>query len=152
LASFIEENTWQELCRQWLLTASAQNELPLPIEHVVAEWKRTFAIDVVGISEMDRSLVLGCCLWNEAAADAEPLHELLRRTSSIIPTGEEDWSVYYVGFAAGGWLPGVQEEIEAALHDEKASRARRKWQPTGVRLVNLGGLDADLTRWTEERA
>jgi len=105
---------------------------------------------VVGISEMDRSLVLGCCLWNETPSDAEPIQELVRRTSSIIPTGEEDWSVYYVGFAAGGWLPDVQAEVEASLHDEKASRARRKWQPSGLRLVDLEKLDADLTRWSTE--
>lgn len=150
LPAFIEANTWQELCRQWLLMASAQDDLPLPVEHVGAEWKRTFSIDVVGISEMDRSLVLGCCLWNEAPSDAEPIQELVRRTSSIIPTGEEDWSVYYVGFAAGGWLPDVQAEVEASLHDEKASRARRKWQPSGLRLVDLERLDADLTRWSIE--
>lgn len=149
LPSFIEANTWQELCRQWLLMASAQDELPLPIEHVGAEWKRTFALDVVGISEVDRSLVLGCCLWNDAPADAEPIREMVRRTSSIIPIGEEDWSVYYVGFSASGWHHEAMADVDAAIHDDKASRARRKWQPVGVRLVDLETLDTDLARWSK---
>lgn len=147
LPGFIQKNTWQELCREWLLRASATGELPVPVEDVGSEWKRSFTIDVVGISEQDRSLVLGCCLWNDEPADLEPLQELVRRTTSLIPSGEEDWSVYYVGFASGGWQDTAVAGAESIVYEEKAARARRKWQAAGVRLVDLLQLDADLARW-----
>lgn len=150
LPAFVSANTWQELCREWLIMASAQDDLPLPIEYVGSEWRRNFTIDVVGISEVEHSLILGCCLWNTEPADAEPLYELVRHTSSMISTDEVDWSVYYVGFAAGGWRAEVQQEVEASLSDEQASRACHKWQPCGVRLVNLATLDADLARWLKQ--
>ncbi|HID54803.1 MAG TPA: ATP-binding protein [Anaerolineae bacterium] len=150
LPAFIQKNTWQELCREWLLRASAKGELPVPVEEVGSEWKRSFAIDVVGISEEDRSLILGCCLWNEAPADLEPLQELVRRTSSLIPSGEEDWSVHYVGFASGGWSETAVAGIEDVVYEEKAARARRKWQAVGVQLVDLPRIDADLARWSED--
>lgn len=147
LPTFIEANTWQEMCRQWLLIASDQGEIPLPVEHIGSEWKRSFTIDVVGISELDRSLVLGCCLWQDELSDFEPIQELVRRTSSIIPTGEEDWAVYYVGFASGGWTEQAQAEVAALALEDKAGRTRRKWRLAGARLVDLAGVDADLKRW-----
>ncbi|MCZ7668746.1 MAG: DUF234 domain-containing protein [Chloroflexi bacterium] len=149
LPEFIQANTWQELCQEWLLLASAQDEIPAPIEEVGSEWKRSFTIDVVGISEADRSLVLGCCLWNTEPLNLEPMHELVKRTSAIIPKGEEDWQIYFVGFAAGGWTETAVAEANAVIVDDKVGRARRKWQATGIRLVDLDTIDEDLERWSD---
>jgi AAA+ ATPase superfamily predicted ATPase len=151
MPEFIQKNTWQELCREWVLLASAQDELPIPVEEVGSEWKRSFTIDVVGISEQDRSLVLGCCLWNETPADPAPLQELVRRTSAIIPKGEEDWQVYFLGFASGGWSDTAVSEANTIIGDDKTGRSRRKWQAAGIRLLNLAEVDADLERWFANR-
>lgn len=148
MPEFIQANTWQELCQEWLLLASAHDEIPLPVEHVGSEWKRTYTIDVVGVSEEARSLVLGCCLWNEQPADLRPFEELVQRTSATIPIGEEDWSVYYIGFAAGGWSEKAQTQAKTVVLEDKAGRARRKWQPVGIRLIDLATVDADLARWS----
>ncbi|HIP70196.1 MAG TPA: hypothetical protein EYH05_02230 [Anaerolineae bacterium] len=74
----------------------------------------------------------------------------MRRTSSLIPSGEEDWSVHYVGFASGGWSETAVAGIEDVVYEEKAARARRKWQAVGVQLVDLPRIDADLARWSED--
>ena len=42
LPQFIETNTWQELCREWLTQASDQGELPISVETVGSDWKRSF--------------------------------------------------------------------------------------------------------------
>jgi uncharacterized protein len=149
LPEFIRANTWQELCREWLLLASAKDEIPVPVEEVGSDWKRSFTIDVVGISEEDRSLVLGCCLWNEVPADLEPMIELVKRTSAIIPKGEDDWQVYFVGFAAGGWTETAVAEAKSVIVEDNAGRARRKWQAAGVRLVDLAQIDDDLANWAD---
>lgn len=149
LPEFIETNTWQELCREWLLLASAHDEVPVPVEHVGSEWKRSHAFDVVGISEDDHSLILGTCHWGDEPAGIEAIEELVRRTSSIAPRGEE-WQVYYIGFAAGGWTEEAQACAETVVTEGAGSRARRKWQAVGVRLIDLAELDSDLTRWSSE--
>ncbi len=149
LPEFIQTNTWQELCREWLLLASARDQIPVPIEEVGSDWKRSFTIDVVGISEAERSLVLGCCLWHTEPSDLEPMHELVKRTTAIIPKGEEDWQVYFVGFAANGWTETAVAEVHTVILDDKVGRARRKWQAVGIRLLDLNEIDADLERWSE---
>ncbi|MCA9962290.1 MAG: ATP-binding protein [Anaerolineales bacterium] len=150
LPGLIQDSTWQELCREWLLLASAQGELPTPIEHVGSEWKRINTFDVVGISEEEKCLILGKCLWDTVPAGVEMIHDLVKRTPSIIPTGDEDWKVYYIGFAAGGWTENATTRAEAIIADDKL-RGRRKWQPIGVRLVDLETLDADFDRWSGDQ-
>ncbi len=145
LPQFIEDNTWQELCREWVLMASAHDELPLPIEEIGSEWKRTYVVDIVGVSFEDHTLVLGNCYWSDEALDLEPIEELLRRTSSIVPD-KEVWSVYYVGFSAAGWNAEAQAGASALVEHYRPGRA--KWQAVGVRLLSLEDVDADLARWT----
>ena len=69
--SFIQANTWPELCRQWLLLASANGKIPVPVDDVGSEWgsrrrkgKRIdYLINVVslGLSGNTRGTVLGDC-------------------------------------------------------------------------------------------
>ena len=146
LPQFIEDNTWQELCREWVLLASAHDELPVPIEEAGSEWKRTYAVDIVGVSFEERTLVLGSCHWNDDPVDIEPIEELLRRTSTVVPD-KEAWSVYYVGFAAGGWNQAAHDSAENLVMNYRPGRA--KWQSVGIRLLSLEDVDADLARWTD---
>ncbi len=146
LPQFIEDNTWQELCREWVLSASAQGELPVPIEEVGSEWKRSYTVDIVGVSFTDRTLVLGSCHWGDEVLDLAPIDELLRRTSAVIPD-KESWSVFYVGFSATGWNEQAHAEATALVDNYRPGRA--KWQAVGVRLLSLEDVDADLARWTK---
>lgn len=148
MPAFIESSTWQELCREWLVRAADNGQIPIPVEHVGSEWKRSFSIDVVGISESDRSLVLGCCLWRDDPTDIEPVVELVRRTSSIVGKSDGNWRVYFIGFASGGWTPAAETQATMLIAAERESRARRKWHAVGIRLIDLEGLDSDLAAWT----
>ena len=145
LPEFIETNTWQELCREWLLRASAHEELPVQVEDVGGAWKRTNYFDVVGISRAHNHLVLGSSLWNQRAADLSAMQTLMEKTSSIVPKGGK-WSVYYVGFASGGWT----KEARALAEELIRNGTGRNWKPAGLRLMDLQQVDADLTRWSEE--
>ncbi|MBX3055884.1 MAG: ATP-binding protein [Anaerolineae bacterium] len=145
LPQFIETNTWREICQEWLLYASDRGELPVPIQVVGGEWKRSFEVDVVGIDEGSRSLILGTTHWREEPVGAEVIQELVQKTAAIIPRNES-WRVYYVGFSAHGWTPTAQARAEAAL---TASKPRNRWEMVGVRLLDLAAVDDDLTRWSE---
>jgi AAA+ ATPase superfamily predicted ATPase len=144
LPMFIESNTWQELCSEWLLHASGHGEIPLPVEEVGSSWTRSYTFDLVGINRPERSLVLGSCSWQSMPVDASVLRSLVARTSATVPD-DEDWSVYYLGFAQNGWTEGA--------HDLASDLAKRQvtgdnWQSVGIRLLDLEEVDADLLRWS----
>ena len=147
LPTFISDNTWPELCREWVLRASASGDLPLPVEDVGSEWSKNHVIDVVGISEQESSLIIGDCFWDEAPIGPAVIDELMQKTTMMIPKSDQNWSVYYVLFSAHGWTEEARAAAAQPL-DKTTSGRRKRWQTLGIRLVDLEELDADLMRWS----
>lgn len=146
LAEFIESSTWQELGREWLLRASAAGEIPCHVQDVGSIWKRTQEFPVVGINQMDQTLVLGNCLWRDTPAGIGAVQELVMRTASAVPE-EGNWTVYYLGFASAGWTDEAKLLAEKVIRSEGGTR---NWQAAGIKLVGLSEVEADLDRWTME--
>jgi AAA+ ATPase superfamily predicted ATPase len=144
---FIDTNTWEELCREWVLQASSQDEIPVSIEEVGSEWARGYIVDVVGVSDAEKSLVLGDCLWSAEAAGAETIKELVDKTAQVVPR-KGRWSVYYTLFSASGWSPEAKEHAESIAVSGDTGRSKKKWNPLGIRLLDLKEVDSDLTRWS----
>ena len=147
LPRFIAANTWQELCRSWVVMASAQGVLPVPIEDVGSEWTRGSAIDVVGISASECSLVLGDCYWQEEQG-LEAIEELIQKTSLAVPKDNKAWTVSYVLFSAQGWTAEAKAEVQdLSLNRNRVGRSRR-WQSAGIQLLDLETVDKDLAKWS----
>jgi hypothetical protein len=144
LPEFIQNNTWQELCREWLLRSSAQGEIPVPIEQVGGAWARNYDCDVVGISKEESSLVLGTSLWEPTPAGFSAIQELVMKTQAIIPQ-DGLWSVYYLGFASSGWS---DEAVAYAKSLVTSGVSGKNWRPIGARLLDLDEVDSDLIRWS----
>ncbi len=147
LPAFIGDNTWPELCREWVLRASDQEQLPLPVEAVGSEWTKNQMIDVVGISEVERSLVLGDCFWQDEPVGPEAIENLMQKTSLMVSKSAAPWSVYYILFSANGWTPAAHQ-LAAELTNDSPANKRKRWKTVGVRLVDLAELDKDLVRWS----
>lgn len=147
LPDFIEAYTWQELCRDWLLYASDRGEIPLVIDEVGSEWTRSRGIDVVGINEKARSVVLGDCVWRDEPAGLAEIEGLLEKTSMLAKPGE-DWTVYYALFSAAGWTDEARAKAEKLATKNAKKRGGQKWTPAGIRLVDLAEVDADLSKWS----
>ena len=145
LAHFIAANTWQELCRDWLLMASAQKSIAVTVEEVGSEWTRSSGVDVVGISEPNHSLVLGDCYW-DGQQDVDVIAKLIQKTSSMLPKSTEPWKVHYVLFSSAGWVDSATARAKAMLN----SRPRRgkHWRPESITLIDLEQVDADLAKWS----
>jgi uncharacterized protein len=144
LPQFIESNTWQEICQEWLIRASARDAIPLDIERVGSEWnKRTTTFDVVGIDSAKRNLVLGSCTWDKKQAKIKEIEKLIKRTPPVVPK-DEDWSIYYIGFAASGWSEGTEEEASEIV---RAAAKGKPWNVVGVQLLDLERVSADLSTW-----
>jgi uncharacterized protein len=145
LPGFIHDNTWQELCRTWLLMASAQGKLPVAVDEVGSEWAKSYVIDVVGISESNHDIVLGDCYWGDEPVGLDVLDELLKKTPAIMPKKSANWSAYYVLFSSSGWT----EEAKAKAEECVSEYGRRKrWKTAGVKLLDLAEMDEDLVRWS----
>jgi AAA+ ATPase superfamily predicted ATPase len=145
LPEFIEANTWRELCRLWLLEASHNDGLPLAVEHVGSEWKSDFMIDVVGVNNQQKSLVMGDCYWRDQPVGVKAVRDLVRKTSTMLPD-HDGWSVYYTLFSATGWTAEAEAQSEALIQ-KAVNRARKNWCSAGIRLVDLETVSADLDIW-----
>jgi hypothetical protein len=145
LPDFIERNTWRELCREWLLLASARGQIPVSVEEVGSEWAKNYTIDVAGISEAESSMVLGDCYWQGPEDDLQAIEDLVAKTTNIVPAKSGQWRIYYLLFSAKGWSDEARARAEEIA---KASSRKRRWQLAGIRLLDLAELDADLELWS----
>lgn len=147
LAPFIGDNTWQELCREWVLRASASGELPVDIDDVGSEWAKNYVVDVMAVGDDSADLVLGDCYWREEPVDAAEVNALLKKTAGAVPKSENTWSITYIIFSAHGWTEAAQAAAAAFVGEEQSSRGKR-WRVQDVRLVTLSQIDADLIQWS----
>ncbi len=148
LPAFIEANTWRELCQEWLLRASDRGELPVSVLAVGGEWKRNFEVDIAGIDEEKRCIVLGCALWRGGPSEIEAIQALVQLTKSVLPRNEE-WRIFYLGFSAHGWSAATHSEADRIIQGERNNRSRDRWEVVGIRLLDLQEVEKDLTKWAE---
>ena len=143
LRDFIGANTWEEICREWLLRASANRTLSLAVDQVGSAWTRTAQVDVVGINSMEKLLVLGECKWGVEPIGRSVLTALVDKTAEVVP-GQGQWQVYYLGFARDGWTAASHtfaQELASSQPTGKNSRVG------GMRLLDLSQVDQDLALW-----
>jgi uncharacterized protein len=140
--AFLETNTWQELCHEWLLRASINGDLPFSILEVGSAWLGAIDVDVVGLNWEKREIILGCCLWRDEPADVGDLQELVGKTSTIVPA-KGKWSVAYIGFAANGWTPGAHSYANGIT---RSGAFGENWKPVWSKLLDLQTVDDDLVR------
>jgi uncharacterized protein len=141
---FIERYTWRELCQQWLLEASGHGLLDSSLEKVGSAWTNKYFVDVVGISQRARRLVLGACRWGDTPAEAETLHALVKNAENVTPRRGE-WTVDFLGFAAQGWN-GAAQQLAAELTASN-SETGKNWRVGRCRLLSLEDVYRDLKEW-----
>ncbi len=143
LPGYIQKYTWRELCREWLIGASSNGEMPVPLEQVGGAWSRKFSVDVAGINRQEKRLVLGVCMWQDTPTDRHILRNLIMETSNFIPKYGE-WTIEYVGFASQGW---TAEAKALAREIKRTGEFGSRWRAVDFRLLDLAYVNADLSRW-----
>lgn len=143
LPDFIRK-TWIDLCQHWVALAAVNGKLPTAVDNIGREWKGSDSyIDVYGISEKERTLVLGHCHWGHEPADPQQLLAWLINSDTVAMLPKGKWSVRFIGFAAAGW---THTATEALLKEAKS--LTRKCDVVGVHLLDLTEVDEDLFQWT----
>ena len=119
LLDFIGTHTWEELCREWVLRASALGVLPHLVDQVGSVWSKTAQVDVAGINSMEKTLVLGECKWSPAMMGTDVLDQLLSKVGRVVPQ-RGNWRVICLGFARGGWSTEALAFARAQGNDQCA--------------------------------
>ncbi len=143
LRDFIGANTWEELCREWLLRAGATGAFPMLVDQVGSVWTRSAQVDVAGINSMEKSLALAECKWGAEPQGRSVLTGLVDKTAEVMP-GQGQWQVHYLGFARAGWT-AASHVYAQELNTERS--AAQHWQVAGMRLLDLAQVDRDLAAW-----
>lgn len=146
LRDFIGAHTWEELCREWVLRASAKGQLSLPVDHVGSVWTQSAQVDVVGINTMEKTLVLGECKWGPQVMGRTVLVDLVNKTAEIVPK-QGQWRVLYLAFARAGW----SEQAQTFAQEVKTTPPSGvNWRGTAMQLLDLAKVDQDLTEWSAQ--
>jgi len=144
LRDFIGAHTWEELCREWLLRASAKGQLAFPVDQVGSVWTQKAQVDVVGINTMEKTLVLGECKWGPQTMGRSVLVDLVNKTAEVVPK-QGQWRVLYLAFARAGW----SEQAHTFAHELKAtSPAGVNWRGTTIQLLDLDTVVKELAAWS----
>lgn len=143
LHDFIGAHTWEELCREWVLRASAYGELSFLADNVGSVWNKDAQVDVAAINTMEKTLILGECKWSPKPAGRNVLQGLVNKADLVVPRSGH-WRVLFLGFARGGWTDAARA-YAAGLGQKGRSGAN--WQSGDMQLLDLQRVDADLLRW-----
>jgi AAA+ ATPase superfamily predicted ATPase len=145
LVDFIGTNTWEELCREWLLRASGKKVVPFLPDHIGSIWNKDAQIDVAGVNFMEKTLILGECKWNKQPVGVRVLRDLISKTEKVLPS-QGDWNVYFLGFSRQGWKKTALD-FRDSFHDLEFGGSR--WQASGILLRDLNEIDHDLANWKD---
>jgi len=144
LLDFIGTYTWEELCQEWLLRASAENILPFMPDQVGSTWNKQAQVDVVGINTMEKTLLLGECKWGPHLMGRSVLQDLVNKTAAVVPA-QGRWRVAYLGFARLGWTAEAHQYATALA---RTAAETANWEMVGMQLFDLKQVDRQLADWT----
>ncbi len=142
LPPFIRDNTWLELCHEWVKRMSGNGDLPFYMNEVGSAWSGNTTIDVVGLNKQRNEIILGTCHWQEDPAGVGDLQELLTKASAIVPE-KGKWTVGLLGFASSGWTDEARSFAEGTVN---LGYSDRNWRPVWSQLLDLPTVEADLSR------
>jgi len=146
MVDFVGANTWEELCREWVLRASAQPGLLgfLP-DRVGSAWNTNVQIDVAALNRADRHILLGECKWTALPVERKVLQDLIDKTARVIPA-DGQWKVHYCVFSRSGW---ARSALSFAAELNNALPAGANWQALGFQLIDLPAVEDDLVEWMQ---
>ena len=126
MPAFVEQYTFKDLCREWILAQARAGRLPFRPQQVGEYWGADAQVDVVAINWRERAILLAEAKWGTDPVEPSVLRGLVAKAPRVVP--EPDWHVHYALFARAGFTDATRQEAEA--HD--------------AILVDLETLDQDL--------
>jgi AAA+ ATPase superfamily predicted ATPase len=117
LRAYVGATAFEELCRLWIVSASAAKRLPFQVQDVGSHWSRGVQVDVVALNWSKKEILAGECKWGTDAVAREVVQELgttkLPRLLKDLPEAGEGWKVHTVVFSRARFTPAAQELAKA---------------------------------------
>ena len=92
--------------------------MPFNPEIAGSHWNRTVQAAVAAINWTERAILIGACIWGDAAPDRQTMRDLIERTIPLtlanLPDKGVGWQVYPALFARAGATPAARKTLEAA--------------------------------------
>jgi AAA+ ATPase superfamily predicted ATPase len=124
LRGFVGVTAYEELCRSWVVQASAAQQFPFKAQVVGSHWSREVQVDVVAVSWAAKAIWLGECKWGTERVAREILTELIEEKTpkvlKILPDAGAKWTISHGLFSRAGFTPATQilaEEANVTLVD-----------------------------------
>lgn len=145
MGNFISRYAWKEICREWVLRAGAAGILPDWPEKVGSIWNSRTHVDIAGINFLEKTIILGECVWTVQPGDRKMMVKLVQEKAYRVIPARGNWKVYFLGFSKSGW-----NDSALAYKDEinKKPVSGKNWVSTGMQLIDLERLDADMLELT----
>ena len=101
-------HAFEDASLEYVARLAQNGELPFLPERIGRWWIADEEIDVVAISNTERSLLVGECKWTARPVGVNILDDLRRKTRRLM--ANDEWSqVTYALFAKSGFTPALQE-------------------------------------------
>lgn len=107
--AFVAE-TFEELCRTWVLFQAKSGNLPFKPDVVGSHWSTDAQIDVVAINWETKDILLGESKWGQGRVGRKVIRELMDKTEVVVPDRGQGWCVHYAFFAREGFSDAAVQE------------------------------------------
>ena len=96
--SFVFEN----VCLQKMWQLNKQNELPFKFTRVGRWWDKNTEIDIVGLNEDTKEIILGECKYTNVKVDVDLFYQLIQKGRGV-PWNKNHRKEYYILFSKSGF-------------------------------------------------
>jgi AAA+ ATPase superfamily predicted ATPase len=107
--AFVAE-TFEELCRTWVLFQAQSGNLPFKADVVGSHWSTDAQIDIVAINWETKAILLGESKWGEGRVGRKVIRDLVDKTEAVVPDKGSGWQVHYAFFAREGYTDAAVQE------------------------------------------
>ena len=105
---------FERASRDYLAALARAGKLSFVPERIEGWWDRNIEIDVLAVSELQRSIIAGECKWSVNPVGVDILNDLKSKVSVLNQTGQWE-KVQYSLFSRSGFTPALRGQ--AALED-----------------------------------
>jgi AAA+ ATPase superfamily predicted ATPase len=97
----------EEAAQEYVIRLARSGQLPFILERIGRWWSSYEEIDLVAISDTDRTVLVGECKWTSKPVGVNILVDLQRKAQAMLQDGEQH-HVTYALFSRHGFTPELQ--------------------------------------------
>lgn len=103
---------FEEAARAYVAQLGQRGQLAFLPERIGNWWEAQAEIDVVAISDLERSVLVGECKWSHTLVGLDIFEDLRRKTRQMLRGS--DWQISYMLFSKAGFTPALHR---VAMHE-----------------------------------